>query len=77
VIRAKGVVELEEMPGRYFVFNRTDDNRENPTMFLLPAEPSVPPTAVLIGVRLHFDRLKEQADKLFAGPWPSKLGKIE
>jgi G3E family GTPase len=68
VLRVKGVCQLIELPEMHFVFQRTDDSPPQPTMFPLLAEPTVPPCAVLIGVRLDVASLQRGAAVVFGDP---------
>lgn len=61
VLRVKGIVQLAELPDFHFVFQRTDDTPRQPTMFPLPVEPTMPPCAVLIGVRLAEEEIRREA----------------
>ena len=68
VLRAKGVVELQELPGRHFVFQRTDDAPLDPTVFPLGVEPTLSPCAVLIGAWRDAAKLKRQAYERLGAP---------
>ena len=68
VLRVKGVCQLLELPDLHFVFQRTDDTPPQPTMFPLLAEPTVPPCAVLIGVRLDAAALRAEAAAALGEP---------
>jgi G3E family GTPase len=67
VLRVKGVCQLLELPGIHFVFQRTDDTPPQPTMFPLLDEPAIPPCAVLIGVRLDEESLRQDAITALGG----------
>ncbi|MGC1480965.1 MAG: GTP-binding protein [Chthoniobacterales bacterium] len=64
-LRVKGVCQLLELPDIHFVFQRTDDTPPQPTMFPLLAEPTVPPCAILIGVRLAAEEIQQAASAKF------------
>lgn len=65
VLRAKGVVGLRDLPGRHFVFQKTDETKWGPTVFELNQPPTVAPTAVLIGVRLDHEALARTVGDYF------------
>jgi len=68
VLRVKGLVELAELPGLPFVFQRTDELRGEPTMFPLTSKPTIPPCAVLIGVRLPQEEIRQDAIAQLGAP---------
>ncbi len=61
VLRVKGIVQLTELPDFHFMFQRTDETPKQPTMFPLLVEPTMPPCAVLIGVRLAEEKIRREA----------------
>lgn len=61
VLRVKGVVELADVPGMHFVFQRVDDGGREPTIFPLSSNPVVTQCAVLIGVRLDEEAIRREA----------------
>lgn len=61
VLRAKSLVQMQEAPGKYFVFQRTDHAPSQPVMYPLSQSPTVPPCAVLIGVGLDMELLRRRA----------------
>jgi G3E family GTPase len=65
VLRVKGVVQLNELPESHFVFQRIDDGLREPTVFPLAVEPTVSPCAVLIGVRLDEEKIRQEAVETF------------
>ncbi|GAB4166633.1 MAG: GTP-binding protein [Terrimicrobiaceae bacterium] len=65
VLRVKGVVGLHDMPGRHFVFQKTDEMKWGPTVFELNQPPTVAPCAVLIGVKLDHEALVRSAQDYF------------
>lgn len=60
VLRVKGVASLREMRGKQFIFQRTDLETREPTMFPVLGESS-PARAVLIGARLDATALQRDA----------------
>lgn len=65
VLRAKGIVRLDELPDRYCVFQRTDDASRQAIVFPLTVEPVMSPCAVLIGVRLDVAAIRQEALVMF------------
>lgn len=61
VLRVKGIVQMTELPDLHFIFQRTDELPRQPTMSPLPVEPTMPPCAVLIGVRLAEEEIRREA----------------
>lgn len=59
VLRVKGVVRFEEEPGRWFQFQRVDAEAGEASLFPLSEKPLVSPCAVLIGVRLDEDEIRQ------------------
>lgn len=59
VLRVKGVVRLMEEPERWFKFQRVDNLQGEATLNEMPQKPSVPACAVLIGVRLDANAIRE------------------
>lgn len=62
ILRIKGIVQMKELPGLHFIFQRTDDVSKQPTMLPLPVKPFLPPCVVLIGVRLDEAALRRQME---------------
>ena len=59
VLRVKGVVRLSEEPDRWFQFQRVDDLRGEAKLYALPQRPLVPACAVLIGVKLNEQTIRD------------------
>ena len=66
VLRVKGLVRIQEIADKHFVFQRTDDALTAPVMKPLPYTSTATACAVLIGVRLDADRLRQEAHTALA-----------
>jgi G3E family GTPase len=66
ILRVKGVAQLQEFPGKHFVFQRTDDAPTAPVMKPVAYTPTVDPCAVLIGVSLNLEELRRDAEAVFS-----------
>ena len=59
VLRIKGVVRLTEEPDRWFQFQCVGESRDESTLHTLPMKPIVPACAVLIGVKLNEEIIRQ------------------
>jgi G3E family GTPase len=63
VIRAKGIVEFEDQPGRFHLFQRVEDTTGFTEIFVLP--PGGVTLALLVGLGLDPEALRGQAERQF------------
>lgn len=68
VLRVKGLVQMRESPGKYFIFQRTDHAPSHPVMRPMSEPPTVPPCVVLIGVGLDTESLRRKAYETLGEP---------
>lgn len=61
VIRAKGIVEFEDQPGRFHLFQRVEDTTGFTEIFVLP--PGGVTLALLVGLGLEPEALRRQAER--------------
>lgn len=76
VLRVKGAAQLQEFPGKHFVFQRTDDAPRDPVMKPLPYVPTMEACAVLIGVDLDVAGLRHDAEAVFGPPTDRRTGRL-
>ncbi len=74
VLRVKGVVQLMEEPDKWFQFQRVDDFSGEAALHELPQEPIVSPCAVLIGVHLDTESIRQRLLDTANTNYPSPLG---
>lgn len=66
VLRVKGLVRLAEEPDAWFQFHRVDAAHGEAALVPLSFEPSVPACAVLIGVRLDEEAIRNALRRVCA-----------
>ncbi len=66
VARVRGIVELREIPGFFFLFEREAEKSQNPTLLPLPPSPAIAPGGVLMGVNLPTEALRREMKRYFS-----------